>query len=72
MRLSKKLEVTLFGSKMNWIGDSPGKHRKTSFEFPGIGDEPTITAEFRSDDGLILYLLKRIEALEKVINKKKG
>ena len=60
------LRKTLFGKhdKLN----SPEKYRSTTYCFPAASDlESEIKIKYRSDDGLILYLLKRIEALEQKV-----
>lgn len=42
-------------------------NRGCTYNFPGVGGEKSRFIETRSDDGLILTLLKRIEYLEEKV-----
>lgn len=62
MRLSKKLSTILFGSDTQ-LSSAKGQ-RGAILNFPGIAGERSRQIHYRTDDGIILNLLKRIEDLE--------
>ncbi len=47
-------------------------NRKSTIDFPNIDDCFSKTVNYRSDDGLVMYLLGRIEKLEKEVNELKN
>ena len=63
----KTLRQQLFG--IHTMEDNPLKHRRTTWEIPAISeDDIDRKIFFPASNGLILYLIKRIEKLEKQIN----
>lgn len=67
MRLAKLLSKVLLGRTGEWNKDSFDKYRTQTITFPGVDGEPDRKITYRTDDGLILYFVKKIEALEKTI-----
>jgi hypothetical protein len=66
----KFVRDTIFGK--HTIGDKrPLDHRISNLTLPGVDGEPTRSISYRSDDGLIFYLVKRIERLELQLKLKK-
>ena len=60
---TKKLARTLFGKYDRW--DDPKNVRGCSMRFPSVEDgEPDRVMRYRSDDGIVLALIKRMERLE--------
>lgn len=68
MFLSKKIANILFGvHTLNGVDFKRG--RETSWDFPKCGEDDKFRRiEYPVADGLILYLIKRIEKLEDKIN----
>jgi hypothetical protein len=65
----KVLRGLLFGKEtvLKDINDD----RKVMFDFPSVDDDlPDIRITYASSDGVILYLIKRIEKLEKKLDDK--
>lgn len=61
--LSKKIKNLLFGKTSKLI--SIKKVRSTTFIFPALdNNDIERSIRFSTDDGFILYLIKRIEKLE--------
>ena len=61
------LRAALFG---RYVKIEKQNGRGQTFVVPGFSEEPDRKIEFRTDDGLILELLKRIEALERGMKSK--
>lgn len=64
----KVISQILFG-KTSGGGFTYPKTRVTTIEFPSNGVEPKREIAYMSDDGLVLYLLRRIEKLEEKVIK---
>lgn len=62
--LAKNLRDILFGKTLNKI-NKVGNSRRTDITFPAVDDNDVERHfSYATDDGLILYLIKRIEKLE--------
>lgn len=60
----KTLRKVFFGSHNDITMPT---NRGCTYNFPGVGGEKSRSIDTRSDDGLILYFVKRIEALEEKV-----
>lgn len=69
MFLSQKLKILLF-NKECIINGKELTGRRVDITFPAKDDDDkTRIIKFAADDGLILHLIKRIEALEEALGK---
>lgn len=68
----KTVRVTLFGTTTK-LEESIHNSRVTTWNFPASGSDGDIerTVKYPTADGFILYLIKRIEKLEELVNKGK-
>ncbi len=71
MFTSKKVMQFLFGRTCKFNGGL--NNRTQTISFPSSGEEGDVYREltYRTDDGLIFYLLKRIENIEKQLKEQK-